>query len=247
MFFCVYEKSFFLFLCVLAGSLFFTAGVQSQFTGWTALFTTFKTGKKTSIHADVQLRSTDEIKQVQTLLLRTGLNIHLNKKIIITAGYAFIRNKRIISNVSGFAPEHRIWEQLIYNHKLKNIFTTHRLRLEQRFISKSIIVNNELKNDGTLYANRFRYFIRNILSLKTETPFKKGIFAALQNEVFVNIGKTSNVNGEFFDQNRFYLAPGYRLHAKTDLEIGYMNQYVNGRGNQFTNNHIVQLAGYLRL
>jgi hypothetical protein len=26
-----------------------------------------------------------------------------------------------------------------------------------------------------------------------------------------------------------------------------MNQYVNGKGNLFTNNHILQLAGYLRL
>ena len=241
------KKVFFLSLCLLASSLFFNAAAQSQFTGWAALFTAFKTGKKTSIHADVQLRSTDEIKQVQTLLLRTGLNIHLSKKIIVTAGYAFIRNRRVISNVTGYATEHRIWEQLIYNHKLKNIFITHRFRLEQRFISKSIVVNNELKNDGALYANRFRYFIRNVFPLKTEPSFKKGMFAALQNEVFVNPGNTSNVNGAFFDQNRLYLALGYRFHTKTDLETGYMNQYVNGRGNQFTNNHVIQLAAYLRL
>ena len=241
------KKGFTLILSFLLSSLFFMAKAQSQFTGWTAIFNTFKTGKKTSIHADVQLRSTDEIKQVQTLLLRTGLNIHLSKKIIVTAGYAFIRNKRIINNVSGYAPEHRIWEQLIYNHKLKNIFIAHRFRIEQRFLSKSIVVNNTLINDGTLYANRFRYFIRNILPFKKEASFKKGMFGALQNEVFVNIGNTSNVNGAFFDQNRFYLALGYRMSAKADLEIGYMNQYVNGRGSQFINIHIIQLAGYLRL
>jgi hypothetical protein len=44
-----------------------------------------------------------------------------------------------------------------------------------------------------------------------------------------------------------YIAGGYRLSAKADLELGYLNQYVNGRGSQFTNNHIIQLAGYLRL
>ena len=231
----------------LAGSISFISMAQTQFTGWTALFTTFKTGKKTSIHADVQLRSSDELKQVQTLLLRSGLNIHLSKKIIITAGYAFIYNKRSIGNVSGYVPEHRVWEQLIYTHKLKNIFVAHRFRLEQRFISKTVVVNNELENEGNVYANRFRYFIRNILPFKTETPFKKGMFAALQNEVFLNIGNTRNVNGSIFDQNRLYLALGYRLHTKADLEIGYMNQYVNGRSRQLINNHIVQLAGYLRL
>lgn len=236
-----------LLLLIIVNSIIFSAKAQSQYTGWTGIFNTFKTGKKTSIHTDLQLRSTDEIKQLQTFLIRSGLNIHLNKKIIVTAGYAFIYNKRIINTVSGYAPEHRIWEQVIYNHKLKSIFVTHRLRLEQRFLSKSIVENNALINDGTLYANRTRYFIRNLLPLKKEVAFMKGLFAAIQNEVFVNIGNTSNVNGAFFDQNRFYLALGYRLSAKADLEIGYMNQYVNGRGSQFINNHIIQLAGYLRL
>ena len=66
---------------------------QTQFTGWTALFTPFKMGKKTSIHADVQSKSNDEIKQVETFLLRSGLNIQVSKKIIVTAGYAFFHNK----------------------------------------------------------------------------------------------------------------------------------------------------------
>jgi hypothetical protein len=241
------KKLFCLSFVILAHSFFLPIHAQSQFTGWLASFNTFKTGKKTSIHADVQLRSTDEIKQVQTFLIRSGLNIHLNKKTTVTTGYAFISNKRIVSNVSGYAPEHRIWQQLLYNHKLKNIFISHRFRLEQRFISKSIVVNNELKNDGSVYANRFRYFIRNVLPLKKEATFKKGMFVALQNEVFVNFGNTSTVSGKFFDQNRLYLATGFRLSPKADLEIGYMNQYVNGRDSQFTNNHILQLASYLRL
>jgi len=241
------KKCFLIALLFLAGSVFNPAQSQSQFNGWLGSFNTFKTGKKTSIHADVQLRSTDEIKQVQSVLIRSGLNIHLNKKTIVTVGYAFISNKRTVLNVSGYAPEHRIWEQFLYNHKLKNIFVAHRFRLEQRFISKSIVVNNELKTDGSLFASRFRYFIRNVLPLKKEEAFKKGMFVALQNEVFVNIGNSKNVNGKFFDQNRLYLATGYRLSSKADLEIGYLNQYVNGRGNQFTNNHVIQLASYLRL
>lgn len=219
---------------------------QSNFSGWVASFNSFKIGKKTSIHADVQLRSTDEIKQVQTLLIRPGINIHLNKTFTLSGGYAFIHNKRIVSGVSGFAPEHRIWEQLLINHKLKTVFVSHRFRLEQRFISKSIVVNNELKNDGNVYGNRLRYFIRNILPFGYKESFTKGMFGALQNEVFVNFA-SPDVNDEFFDQNRFYIAAGYRLNPRFDLEAGYMNQYVNGRGKSFTNNHIVQLAGYLRL
>ncbi|HNR16758.1 MAG TPA: DUF2490 domain-containing protein [Chitinophagaceae bacterium] len=240
-------KSVFLILFATAHSFFLTVNAQTQFTGWVASFNTIKTGKQTSLHTDIQLRSTNGWEQIQTILIRPGINFHLTKKMVITAGYAFISNRRTVNNISGMVPEHRIWEQLLYNHKWKNIFISHRLRLEQRFISKVTAINNTLEANGTAYANRFRYFNRTILPFKKEKIFSKGMFTALQNEVFINIGNTANVNGEFFDQNRLYLATGYRINTKTDLEIGYMNQYVNGRGRQFTNNHILQLAGYLRL
>jgi hypothetical protein len=220
---------------------------QSQFTGWLASFNTLKTGKKTSIHADVQWRSSDELKHTQTLLLRSGLNIHLSKQLIVTGGYAFIHNRRTIGTVSGYAPEHRTWEQLLYNHKIKSLSVSHRFRLEQRFISKSAVIDNELKNEGSVYANRLRYFIRNVLPFQQQNTFAKGVFAALQNEVFVNIGNTANVNGKFFDQNRLYAAIGYRFNSSFDLETGYLNQYISGRNDAFTNVHVWQMAGYFRL
>lgn len=110
-----------------------------------------------------------------------------------------------------------------------------------------MVINNQLKNDESVYANRFRYFIRNVIPFQQQKTFSKGVFAALQNEVFVNIGNTSNVNGKFFDQNRLYLAMGYRLSSSFDLETGYLNQYISGRSGTFTNNHVWQVAGYLRL
>lgn len=231
---------------LLSGHLFFVCHSQSHFSGWLASFNTIKIGGKFSIHNDMQLRSNDDLQQIQTLLFRTGLNYHLNKKITLTAGHAYIRNNRTFVDIAGYTPEHRIWEQMIVNHKLKSVFTSHRFRIEQRFIGKSVVGGNQI-SDGPKYANRFRYFIRNILPWKKNPEFKKGMFAALQNEVFVNFGNTSGVNGEFFDQNRLYLAAGYRFSPKSDIEIGYLNQYVNGRGSQFLKNNVLQLAVYLRL
>jgi hypothetical protein len=234
-------------LLILLNGIQLHSGAQSQFTGWLASFNTIKTGAKTSIHSDLQWRSSDELKHTQTLLLRAGLNVHLSKKVIVTAGYAFIHNRRTTGGITGYIDEHRIWQQLIFNHTPHRLLTSHRFRLEQRFIGQAIVVNNQLRKDGSAYANRFRYFIRNIFPFRKQTPFQKGPFAALQNEVFVNIGNTNAVNGEFFDQNRFYLALGWRIHPSFDLEAGYLNQYVNGRASSFTNNHVAQLAGYLRL
>ena len=247
LFYLIMKIIFFVLFLSFAGPFFLTLNAQSQFSGWVASFGTFKTGKKTSIHADVQWRSSDELQHTQTLLLRSGLNVHLNKQLIVTGGYAFIHNRRVVNNVSGYAPEHRIWEQVLYNHKIKTVFVTHRLRLEQRFISETTVQNNELKVDGYGYANRVRYFIRNILPFQQQKTFAKGMFAALQNEVFLNLGNSDATNGKFFDQNRFYLAIGYRLNSSFDLEAGYLNQYTSGRNDAFTNNHVVQLAGYIRL
>jgi hypothetical protein len=231
--------------------IFFTACnsyAQPQFTGWLASFNTFKTGKKTSIHFDAQFRSTDEFKQTQTLLIRPGFNYHLTRQWTLTAGYAIIFNRAFIGTTNDMVPEHRIWEQALYNHRWKQVFVSHRFRLEQRFIAKTrVSPGNDIQVPGYVNSHRFRYFIRNILPLKKQSTFSKGPFVALQNEVFINIASVNNANGETFDQNRLYLAAGYRLSPKADLEFGYMNQYVNRRAKAFTNNHVVQLAGYLRL
>lgn len=225
---------------------FHNASAQQQFSGWLASFNTIKTGKKTSLHADIQWRSSDEFNFTQTFLARAGLNYHLSKKMTVTAGYAFIHNYRNIGGIDGYAPEHRIWEQFLYNHTWNKLYVSHRFRLEQRFIGRTIVAGNELKNDGSAYANRFRYFIRNILPFQHKAGFKKGMFAALQNEVFLNFGNKENVNGKTFDQNRFYIAAGYRFNRSFDLEAGYLNQYINGHTNDISN-HVLQLAGYIRL
>jgi len=236
-------------ICLFTVALIFTKCVtgQVQQSGWLASFNTFRLDNRFSIHFDAQWRGTDNIKNMQTALLRTGLNYKPGKNSTFTAGYAFISNRRVISGISGYAPEHRLWEQLIVHQKIKNLSVSHRFRLEQRFISKSQAVNNELVHEGSVYASRIRYFIRTIIPLAKEKEFSKGLFGAVQNEVFLNFGNRSVVNGKYFDQNRLYLALGYKLSARLSFDAGYMNHYVNGRNNSFTNTHIIQLAAYTQL
>ena len=219
---------------------------QTQFTGWLASFNTFSNEGKTSIHLDVQLRSTDEFRYVQTFLARTGVNVKLKNNITGTAGYAYISNRRTVNTITGYSPEHRIWEQLLVSHPFLHSTLAHRFRLEQRFIATPSVQSGELKADGNVFANRFRYFFRTVLPLARQKPFKKGWFGALQNEVFLNFGDKSHVNGKTFDQNRAYGAIGYRLSPVVDLETGYLNQYVTGRSG-FVNNHVVQFAVYTKL
>lgn len=114
--FFAYEKTVSEFTFIFYRAFFLVLSRQPQFSGRLTSFNTFKTGKKTSIHADVQWRTSDDLEYTRTLLIRPGLNVHLKKQFTVTGGYAFIFNCRVINNVSGYSPEHRIWEQLLYNH-----------------------------------------------------------------------------------------------------------------------------------
>lgn len=228
--------------------LFLTVSLQAQvqFSGWLASFNTFKLNNKLSLHFDAQLRTTDELQAVQTILVRPGLNVHVGKSWVFTGGYAYIANRRTLGAFTDLLPEHRVWQQAIFNHKLKAISIAHRFRFEERFISRARVVNTELETAGHDQAFRARYFIRSIVPLNGQKTFSKGPFFALQNEVFLNTGNKSPVNGKTFDQNRLYAAFGYRLQEKIDLEAGYMNQYTSTR-TSFINNHIAQIAVYKRL
>lgn len=222
------------------------ARTQSQFSGWLGSFNTFRLSQKFSLHFDAQLRSTDDLEQINAILLRPGLNFHLNKTWTFTAGYALNLSRRNVGNVYSLLPEHRIWQQALLNYRINRIAVAHRFRFEERFLPKPTVVGDDLETDGYNQAYRFRYFLRSIFPLQSGTTFSKGPFLALQNEVFLNTGNKAAVNGKTFDQNRLYGAVGYRTKGKFDLEAGYMNQYTVTR-TSFVNNHIVQLAVYKRL
>lgn len=221
---------------------------QSQFSGWFANFSTFRLpDKKFSIHFDGQIRSADEWESLQTYILRPGINYHVRKNMIITAGYALIGNRTLGELFS----EHRIWEQFIVTHNVGGFMPLqHRFRVEQRFIPTVRNVNGEPEKLETNTSHRVRYFVRGLLPFNGQAGFRKGMFGALQNEIFINFANTQFANSHAFDQNRAYAAVGYRFSPKFDLEAGYLHHYTlrfNGQQTSFVNNHVVQLATYVRL
>jgi len=225
-----------------------SAAQINQQIGWFGSFNTIKINSKFSVHAELQVRSTDNWEQVQSVLPRLGLNYHFAKNQILTAGYAFIPTRNSIGGKSQLLGEHRIWQQYIINQSVKNTAISHRFRLEERFIPRPTSDGTTIDWNNRLYSTRLRYFIRAVVPLVKDKPFTKGVFIGLQNEIFTNLTDQQNVNTHFFDQNRAYAALGYRFSKKFDIEAGYMNQFIKGvakTGNR--NNHIIQLATYLRL
>ncbi len=199
---------------------------------WLASFNSIKINTKWGIHTDVQWRSQNNYSGTRNLLFRPGISYFFNANNQATLGYLFVHTENAGSNTQ----EHRIWQQFIHVQKISKLQFSHRFRLEQRFLDK----------DQDNFSQRFRYFIRTVLPLeKQEGKFEKGLFAALQNELFFNIQHQKATNGKFFDQNRAFIGLGYRLNKSFDVELGYLDQQINGT-NQHSRHQIMQLACYAR-
>ncbi|WP_285054600.1 DUF2490 domain-containing protein [Pedobacter ginsengisoli] len=222
-------------ICRVSGK----AQTTKQNTGWLFLMNSTRISKDWGVHFDAQFRSQDEWDGLRHVLIRPGITYFINSNNDLTLGYLFTQTNTELTGVSdNTLTEHRIWQQYIHKHKVSIASVSHRLRLEQRFI--------ERYGNDYIFAQRLRYFVRFLVPLqKPAQSFDKGLFAALQDEVFFNVQNKNNLNGSLFDQNRAYFAIGYRFSKKIDIEAGYMNQSLKGPTNN-TSNNIGQLAVYTR-
>lgn len=194
----------------------FYISVYSQSTenmGWLFLTHTQKLSKKFEALADVQMRTGNKFIHFETLLLRGGLGYKLNKDNSVAIGYTFKGDWTKENGKSMYSPENRIYEQYLFNTNIRRTELTFRFRQEQRFV----------KDNGNYnFSQRSRFFISAQIPLAANADFSKGLYTAIQDEIFVNSQHKEMVNNSFFDQNRPFVSIGYRWSKKVDTEIGYM-------------------------
>ncbi len=199
--------------------------------GWIFLTHTQKISKKWDILADIQVRSSDKIKMFETILLRGAASYHFSENHSAALGYAYKGDWEEESAETIFKLEHRVYEQYIFDSKIKRTELTARLRLEQRFI----------KEDAAFeFSQRVRTFLSFQIPLVANHDFSKGVYTTLQNELFLNVHHKEEINGSFFDQNRIMGSVGYRWNSSIDTEIGY----IYWRQKEFmrtSNSNVVQL------
>jgi hypothetical protein len=190
----------------------------SSYGQWLMYFGDNKLNDKIGLHSEAQFRNYMLTNTVEQLLLRTGLNYYIGPKSMVTAGYAYVFTTPSANNVEGFTTsENRIWQQLILRHRNYNVFIEHRYRLEQRFI-------HNRDTDIHKYSDRIRYRFQTLLPLYNLSPTLRHLFINTYNELFLNLGST--ISGQIFDRNRFYVALGYQVSPKFNLQVGYLNQII---------------------
>jgi len=181
---------------------------EDKLGNWLMYFGTSKLSDRYSLHTEVQLRLFEPINNFNQLLPRIGINYHITPSAWATLGYAWIPTESYEKGANlKSSTENRIWEQFLLRNKVGRFAFEHRYRLEQRWIS----------SEGTdTYLDRIRYRLMISVPLSNKEMLPGTWFAAVYDELFMNI--TDNP----FDQNRLYLALGYKLSDALSFQSGYL-------------------------
>ena len=182
---------------------------EDEMGAWYMYFGTNKISERLSIHTEAQFRFYETTSNFNQMLLRTGLNYHIDPNAIATGGYAFIDTDNNFYEFEGEvnSKEHRIFEQFILKNKVWEFLFEHRYRLEQRFLDFG---------ETTDTQHRARYRIQMTL------PLTNTFFLNFYDELFINL------QDDLFGQNRLYGAVGLNVTENTSLQLGYMrNQFAN--------------------
>lgn len=185
---------------------------EEELGAWYMYFGMNRIAKRWSLHTEAQWRFYEVDRNFNQLLLRTGMNYHIDQGAIATLGYAYIDTDPTFEDTppqGGFfagnqISENRIFEQFILTNKLWEFQFEHRYRLEQRFI------NYQGQND-TRHRARYR--------LQVTLPLTDTFFVNFYDEIFINL------QGELFDQNRLYAAFGVRITENSSIQIGYLKNH----------------------
>jgi hypothetical protein len=197
---------------------------------WGQSFNTIGLSEHTSLWLEYQWRREDGFKNWQQSFARAGIQVHFTNDISAMAGYAYAVTYPYGDYPAGpySIPEHRIFEQLIWNDYKGRLILNHRLRLEQRYLGKIDQSAPEYVVTGWNYMNRARYQLRVTLPLNHPKMQAKTWYLATSDELFIGFGK--NVNQNVFDQNRFVLAAGYQFNKMFRLEGGFLSQILQQGG-----------------
>lgn len=193
------------------------------------------------VHLEGQWRRADLGLTWQQLMLRPAVNFQLTKKVSLSGGYGFVDTYPYgKAPVAAKFPEHRIFQQVSINQRIKKLDFQNRFRLEQRNLgTMTQQPDGSFERTAWRYENRVRYMLR------TSIPITKKDYIGAYNEIMFNFGK--NVASNVFDQNRAYIAYGRELGRDTRLELGFLEQTLQQRSGLIEHNHTLQIAIYSKL
>ncbi|MCK0133797.1 DUF2490 domain-containing protein [Arenibacter sp. S6351L] len=182
---------------------------ENKLGSWHMYFGTNKISNKLSIHTEAQLRYYEQAENFNQLLLRTGLNYHIDANAWATFGYGYIVTDGSFEEFPDETNsiEHRIFERFFLKNKVWEFNFEHRYTLEQRFLDFG---------DRNDVQHRMRY------RLQMTLPLTNTFFLNFYDEIFINL------QDDIFGQNRLYAALGINVTNNLSVQIGYLKNHFSG-------------------
>ena len=179
---------------------------------WANYNNSFRVDNKWSIVNDIQIRTKDEIDKWSLFALRSGLVYKINKKVSVTAGFAWFGSVNYFEEKVVVANEWRPFQELSIQREIKLLKFLQRLRLEQRFLQK-VSAGKKMHDFETRHRLRYRFEFG-------YPVFNKKVVLFAGNEVMGNLNYIKDIR--FFDQNRAFLAVNTKLSASTLFQFQYI-------------------------
>ncbi|MDD7887809.1 DUF2490 domain-containing protein [Flavivirga sp. 57AJ16] len=194
---------------------------QDKLGTWYTYFGDHRVSNKLSISVGGQVWCYEPVTNFNLLLVKTGIDYHINNKLKVELGYGFLDIDKSIDGIKDkHIFENRISEQIYFKHRLVNLPIDHRLRIEHRIF-------NPRTENSTKHRLRYR--------LGTKVNLNKTFFIRINNETLAHIQK------DFFSENRLYGALGINLSKSSNLQLGYMHRYIND-----LNLHRLQVSVFIK-
>lgn len=162
-------------------------------------------------YAEIQPRWREEGKNFDQLLIRPAIFYKLSGKSSIWLGYANVNSHPAGRSTT---TEDRLWQQFTYQFDpIADVSITSRTRFEQRWL------------DNT---NDTGYRLRQMIKAARPIASVPNLSWVVSDEYYINANDTDWGARSGFDQNRLFLGGAYKINPTAKIEMGYLNQYVNG-------------------
>lgn len=169
-------------------------------------------------YIEPQLRLIYRDNQFQQFLTNSGMGYKVVPNWQIWFGQTFSADSQ--DAVAGSLDEYRLWQQIIWKHRLASVSLISRTRFEER---------------KSLFFSDWAYRLRQRVLLNK--PLTNNLSLVINDEIFFNINKASWIITNRLDQNRAYLGVEQHMTENTYLGVGYMNQYLSTPISQ--SNHVL--------
>jgi hypothetical protein len=189
---------------------------------WVGYFNQTRLTDKWGIWLDVHLRTKENLfTNFSQALFRGGVTYYFNDATRFTAGYAYVHffpgdNHKKISQ-----PEHRPWQQILWQTKYGKKRLMQWFRLDERFRRK--IINDSTLGSGYGFNWKLRYNFLYDIPLSKKGIVPGALSFVVNDEIHINFGK--EIVNNYFDQNRFFLGLKYQTNKTDNLQFGYLNVF----------------------